>query len=302
MELVRQNHRNRDGVKMSTIESRCQLCAEAKEPYQLECSVKDQQSNVRQMLLDCCRWATFEGSEYEHLPANVCKSCFSLLKLSWYFANKVANAQRVLLDHWTTTMAIEDEPSTDPLVDDRMGAKLATIQTASDPDIRDEICQNLEKALPPQDTDGANGLRIAAVQSIDPDFDQWSNYDDDSDESEHRAPNAIEKTPDDFEMDPNFQLLKHLRKGDGNRDGTIKPEAVQRLRLLDWSFIKYPCYICQNSLPNPVQLKRHVNEKHPNERFATTCVFCYRKQFSYGNVNIMKHHISEAHLPYLKLW
>lgn len=299
MDVIRQNCPNRP--KYATMESRCRLCAEAKEPYQLECSVHDQQPNVRQMLLDCCRWATFEGSEYEHLPVNVCKSCFSHLKLSWYFANKVANAQQALLDLWTTTMAIKDEPHTDPLADDQMGAQLATIQMPPGPGIRHNIRQHLAKASTPKDSDGANGLRIAPVQSVDPHFDHWSDYGDASDESEHRTASAIEISADHFEMDPNFQLLKQLRKGDGNRDGTIKPEAVQRLRLLDWSFIKYPCYICGNSLSNVVQLKRHVQEKHPNESFAVTCVFCHKKQFS-ESTNRMKNHITEAHLPYLKLW
>lgn len=88
---------------------RCRLCGQEKPLIDIKCTIKEQQPNIRQMLLDCCRWSAFEGDAYADLTTIVCKTCYASLEQSWQFAKAVANTQQYLLD---ISSAIGDEEST----------------------------------------------------------------------------------------------------------------------------------------------------------------------------------------------
>lgn len=110
---------------------------------------------------------------------------------------------------------------------------------------------------------------------------------------------ASEMNPIDFVLDSKFRLLRHLQKAECNEDGSIKPEAIQRLRLLDWSFIKLFCHICNSTHGGSRQLRHHLEKNHPDEKIQQICMFC-KRTFSDGSAHIK--HIRNVHLHYLQYW
>lgn len=288
------------------METRCRLCADEKTNF--ACSIDDQCVNIREMLLACCRWSSFESADYENLPIRVCLTCFNSLKQSWQFSCIVADAQQELLDAMKILENTKNEA-------DFLAVDLQSI--IPNPIDTNYTTFDLKEEGNTSATEDINHFALLDVV--------WNNDDDhdiDTKDFEHlTAPEQSHsseyaavsgecsktktKQIDDVdsynEMRREFKLMDNVRKDECNPDGTITEEAVQRLRLHDWTFIKYRCYVCQNILPSCVTLRHHFKDKHPNDVFKQVCMFCdYEKESEYTKSTTS--HITRFHLPYLKYW
>lgn len=74
---------------MNTI---CRLCAEVSSIDDMACTIDDHDLNIRQKLIDCCRWDELH-EQSDFYPKNMCKTCYGRLELSWNFSKSVARAQ-----------------------------------------------------------------------------------------------------------------------------------------------------------------------------------------------------------------
>lgn len=76
------------------METVCRLCAKEKLLKQLTYSIKDYALDIKQKLIDCCRWNVIVEMENEALPKRICTGCYRKLEMSWSFAESVAQAQQ----------------------------------------------------------------------------------------------------------------------------------------------------------------------------------------------------------------
>lgn len=278
------------------MESRCRLCAIEKFPSDFACTIKDPTMNIRQMLIDCCRWSTFESSEYESLPKNVCMDCLQILQQSWRFADSVARAQQQLLSELNAVDKVEDDLND---------------LTVDDIDFQAIIPETQYAAFDLQSNE--NEIKFADValsnyQSDDDDADGFGDFDDvgkiKSDEESIVDEDLLNNDVDvvDYnEMSPEFKLLEHITQEERRPDGTIAPEAIQRLRLHDWTFVKYCCYICDDRLPSCTLLKNHLSKEHPKQEMKQFCMLCSWSN-SIAHAQTFARHITKHHLPYLEHW
>lgn len=72
----------------------CRLCAKYRTKKQLKCSIDDQHLNIKQKLIDCCRWNSFIS--HETMPQMICNTCFKTLETCWAFAETIEKAQQLL--------------------------------------------------------------------------------------------------------------------------------------------------------------------------------------------------------------
>lgn len=80
----------KEGITMNTI---CRLCAEVSSIDDMSCTIDDHELNIRQKLIDCCRWDELHDSRSDFYPKNICKICYGRLELCWNFSKVVARAQ-----------------------------------------------------------------------------------------------------------------------------------------------------------------------------------------------------------------
>lgn len=283
------------------MDSRCRLCAEVKPLNDIECTVKDRRTNVRQMLMDCCRWATFEASEYDNLPKIVCTRCFNRLKSCWRFANSVADAQQRLLDHWhdVSIEATKVDHTGAALVED--DATCVAFEFKMDVgDICYDVAGNASTKESKSDADDGH-------DSTESQRDRRPLLDaNDSDSESDAARIAAIRGPEDFAppsvlRDKTYKILEHVRNEECNADGTIAPNGVARLRLADWTIVKYRCYLCQTILATSSELRRHMRDDHCNHESKYLCQFC-RKPLASRRSKALPSHVQQVHLPYLDHW
>lgn len=285
------------------MKSRCRLCADEKALNEIECTIKDQRTNIRQMLLDCCQWTTFEGSEYANLPHIVCKTCFSSLQQSWQFANNVVNAQQRLLDSFKNTVSEQGEMELQPWLDD--GAPCVAF------DFKMDIGYNESN-----DDDGNANDQFNADNDYMDDNYANENYDRDSSSEENdqndfnlqenekpavriEATETKEFALPSVETGPKYNLMDHILPEECNADGTINPAAIERLQLPNWSIVQYHCYICKAISTSSMELRQHMNEEHPHDEVRFACIFCTR---SSGQSKRFPDHVRNRHLRYLIHW
>lgn len=283
------------------MELRCRLCAQEKRLDDIECTIKEQRINVRQMLLDCCRWSKFEGVEYENLPKIVCKACFVRLKQSWSFANSVASAQQFLLD---VSTAFAEEESTCVAFDLKMemeinssnDAGIASIVDVDHSDADDKHSYTDDRNSYTDDNIDRDSLPDNANQNIVDNADRNNDVQQggiDSMETEEMLPLLI--------GDHTYKLMDHIRKEECNSDGTISIAGVRRLQLFDYSMLKLRCHVCEASEESLTTLRQHIRDKHPDATcFLYICVFC-KKKFDTKSSKIYRH-MRRQHLRYLEHW
>lgn len=307
--------------------TRCRLCAEAKPLNDIECTITDQQINIRQMLLDCCRWSAFESDEYENLPQIVCKECFSNLQQSWQFANTVANAQQCLLDYSNHGRY---EVESQPLFGDgslcvafdfkvEMGHSVLSNDNnvdaqsdAGDANADDNHARDLSFG---EDDQKDPIVKCEAVFDGEDDHandnfdrDSSSEEDDREDPSVNKDAESPKKakTIDDEELplpnvviDKKFKLMKHVHKNACLTDGTIAPAVIERLQLSNWSIIQYHCSFCNDLCMGPLALRQHVKEEHRYETYKNSCKLCSEE---FPTTRKLSNHMCSVHLRYLRHW
>lgn len=275
--------------------SRCRLCADEKSASDFACTIKDPALNVREMLIDCCRWSTFESREYENLPKVVCSNCLRTLQQCWQFAGSVAQAQRKLL-------ASIDTGKVENVLDEFAVAENSFQAIVSDAtcvafDLQsDEVeikFSELEPLNCPYDDESAD--------DIDDFLDIGNIKSDDSSSEQDELASTVAEDDSYNEMNPDFILMEHVGEDERRPDGTIAPEAIQRLRLHDWTFVKYCCYICNERLSTCTSLKNHFREEHPEHEMKQFCMLCDWKKSSM-HAQTFSRHLVKNHLPYLKHW
>lgn len=74
----------------------CRLCAKEKTSRQLMYSIDDNNLDIEQKLIACCRWNSFIANE--QMPKMICAICWKILGKSFAFAETVALAQQQLLN------------------------------------------------------------------------------------------------------------------------------------------------------------------------------------------------------------
>lgn len=74
----------------------CRLCAKEKTSRQLMYSIGDNNLDIEQKLIACCRWNSFIANE--QMPKMICADCWKILEKSFAFAETVALAQQQLLN------------------------------------------------------------------------------------------------------------------------------------------------------------------------------------------------------------
>lgn len=246
------------------------------------------------MLLDCCRWTTFEGSEYDDLPQIVCKVCFGRLKQSWLFVSSICDAQQRLLSYMHNGV-IESIEIQSLIGDDSM---CVAFDFKTDDD--DKISTNYDC----DDNDHIDGEGNFENIEINDEF----NAADANDSVESQKPQQCRKselndaevvTLSSIVVDKRFKLLKHIHKDERNTDGTITLEGVQRLQLLDWTILKYRCFLCKSIEECTSALRRHIREQHFHEEFRYFCVIC-SKEFQFPGS--LSRHVMNCHFRYLEHW
>lgn len=71
----------------------CRLCAEVSSADEIICSIEDHDLNIRQKLIDCCRWDELHPATNDIYPKSICTTCYGRLELSWNFSKAVSRAQ-----------------------------------------------------------------------------------------------------------------------------------------------------------------------------------------------------------------
>lgn len=80
---------------MNNLADLCRLCTNPQFLDEISFNINDM--NIKQKLIDCCRWNNFEEMDNEDLPQNVCTACTEKLEQCWSFSESVADAQHSLL-------------------------------------------------------------------------------------------------------------------------------------------------------------------------------------------------------------
>lgn len=71
----------------------CRLCAEISSADDIICTIDDHDLNIRQKLVDCCRWDELHHHTNDVFPKSICKTCYGRLELCWNFSKAVSRAQ-----------------------------------------------------------------------------------------------------------------------------------------------------------------------------------------------------------------
>lgn len=266
------------------MENWCRLCAIEKYPGELVYSIDDEFSNIKQKLIDCCRWNEISDGDQIGAPKMICKDCYENLEKCWSFVESVSLAQQKIHMHFMDikpTVLLEIEKVDTPFheeEDEEEGGKNAikseiheyTISVSPlanlDFDFDDSMCQS-----PMEDYDfiDKKDLKVASTEEI---------------------PTAVNTDCD---------LLTLLSDNDKNADGTVDKQKIADLNLDDWSILKLHCPICKSPFNKQKTLKHHFRLKHPKETLLFHCTLC---SLSIPKMNTLKNHMIKIHRPYLKYW
>lgn len=86
----------------------CRLCGQIRILKEIKCTINDKTKNIEQKLIDCCRWSQYQNDE--HLPHNICNSCFECLEECWQFCEKLVATQIHLKDNFSDWKPNSQQP------------------------------------------------------------------------------------------------------------------------------------------------------------------------------------------------
>lgn len=286
----------------------CRLCGNTKHRNEIKCTIKNKTFQIEQKLIDCCRWKS--NCDEKNFPKHVCMTCFNTLEMCWQFSETVAATQRKLADSFKN-VNIPTATTEEPI----------SITVDGGIDIKEEFL-NCENSL--------DGLEMD-------DFNEW--FDDNSIQSLSNLSSEIKSEPlSDAKLQPIvlLEVLKQptvkddtkpqkvnneldadidetlesytkfeinfpacLSEEDKNVDGTVKEEAIERLKIANWSVYQHKCNECGLSFINNVDLGRHYRGAHAHMSLRHRCWIC---PSNYGKRSILAKHIVRQHIPHLAYW
>lgn len=260
------------------MESWCRLCAIEKYPGELLYNIDDEIANIKQKLIDCCRWNEIGDDDQVGIPQMICKDCYEHLERCWSFVESVSLAQQKIHMHAVDvkpTVLLEIEKLDIPLNEEGKSTIKAEIHEYS--------------------------ISVSPLANLDFDFDdsmcQSPMEDYDFTDSKDVKVGSSEETPTTEKID--CDLIASLSDDDKNADGTINAQKIIELNLDDWSILKQHCSICKTLFDKHRTLKSHFRLKHPNENLLYYCTLC---SLTTEKMNALKSHIVKTHRPYLKFW
>lgn len=89
----------------------CRLCGESKDTNDLNCSIGDENSEIKVKLMACCQWHLHDTNT--HFPQTICFGCVEKLEKCWLFNDSVAKAQIKLLEIFGEFVPIKCEVNID---------------------------------------------------------------------------------------------------------------------------------------------------------------------------------------------
>lgn len=259
------------------METWCRLCANEKYADELTYNIDDEFTNIKQKLIDCCRWNEIADDDQVGVPKMICKDCNGRLEQCWLFAESVSLAQQKIHMHSM--------------------------------DVKPMILLQIEKLDTPFNEEDTIKAEIHEyTESISP----IANFDFDFDESMCQSPvedyNFIDKKDLNFASieethttaNIDCDLLALLSDSDKNADGTVNMQKISELNLDDWSILKIHCSICKKFFDKHRTFKSHFKIKHPGEALLFHCTLCNLSTAK--SHHTLQNHIIKMHRPYLKYW
>lgn len=257
------------------MENWCRLCANEKYADELIYNIADECANIKQKLIDCCRWNEIADEDNIGVPKMICKDCYGKLEQCWLFAECVMLAQQKIDMHFM--------------------------------DVKPIVLLQIEKVDTPFDVEEEDSMK-AEIHEYTESMSPIANLDFDFDVSMCQSPvedyNFIDKKDLNFasseETNIDCDLLTLLSDNDKNADGTVNMQRIVELHLDDWSILKIHCWICKKLFDKHRTFKSHFKMKHPTEALQFHCTLCNLSTAK--SHHTLQNHIIKMHRPYLKYW
>lgn len=300
----------------------CRLCGDKKPQSQIKCSIEDQDLNIEQKLIDCCRWQLYQS--YDNLPQDLCIECFQQLQRCWEFAEKVSQAQQKLIDNLTECCEMKSQDPFDVTVKSEFqvnnDSNDSPVEPWNEPDDWNEnhsssSNENLSfhaKMEECADEETSNPVEIEEYdkpingKQLDPNAKNVnSNYFMENDEDEVKKKNQkITNEATERWTPGNISFPDCLSADDRNTDGTVKIEAITNFGLVTWTMLQNRCNECEASFITSVELQRHHKLRHTSTAFRFRCWFCNEsaENKSHYDKSSLKRHIVRCHVPHLEYW
>lgn len=267
------------------MEFHCRLCAQLKHIHDLNYNLDD----VRSKLKECFDWV--ESSAEKDFPQNVCRTCFFQLNQSWHFINVVKNAQKEI----KLIVARLQQASINPL-------EYKTVEEEAKYELESEICDEWDAS------NDEEYLSSAEFGSAKEDGDDNNSSDSKMVSNHVVAGCPIETESVEMSQNPKRFLKKQeflclIPKTAQLDNGEIHPDKIVELNLVDWSAIKYFCWLCSICCDTQELLQKHFEEKHPNDEIKWMCPLCIvNKRDPFKTISGLNLHIVSQHYPHLCYW
>lgn len=272
----------------------CRLCAKTKFPDEIVGQIDNEASDIETKLIACCQWNTFNEIDSKKLPQNVCNDCFQSLQQCWEFSEQIRCAQFELMSKLLNE--VEIEMKTDATQNEFLNESAKS----------DEFPEN-------SGSDAEFAASSDEQHSDHIDFDV-TDYQDNTTKLQEACiiePNEVEVSEnivvDERDEKCNKSIsfnernfLEVISLEDRNNDGTVKPDAIQRLGLENWTIVQYRCYLCQTRLSDRYEWRNHMKLEHPGHRMKHLCNICNVKDYTVRKP--LLRHIMNQHRRYFKHW
>lgn len=285
----------------------CRLCAKIKEPEEIKTTLNNKALKVKQKLIDCCRWNSFEHSD--NLPQSICSTCYRKLNQSWTFAQCIENAQAELRAVLLTKQ-LSNETKTEDLPNDDYDANDFSADYPQDSSDEEKD----EKPIP-KSSAKKQRTKTTYKKKIKPEVNEtqyndgeWHDIKDFSTFLERlkQAPVPQKETIDlcDSEVESKFkpnEFLTNFSPSDYTPSGTIKVEKIAELNLGDWSTFGFKCWKCHGSVETHDELLLHLAAHHPDDPVKHICPVCVPPK-TYRLRRFYARHVIKSHMPHLRYW
>lgn len=277
----------------------CRLCAKEKYSDEIFGQLDNESLDIERKLIACCRWSSFDEIDSEKLPKDVCINCVENLQRCWEFSEQIRCAQHELISKLLNKVQIEMETD-----DNQSGFSHESIKS-------NDLDFDESPASPASDTESTASSHDNHLDTIEYDETDHQDNVNDLEESfiierhEIEAPENIVAEEQDDKSKPSIpfngrNFSEAISKEDRNNDGTVKPEAIQRLGLENWTIVQYRCYLCQTRLSDRYEWRNHMKIEHPGHRIKHLCNICNVKEYTVRKP--LLRHIMNQHRHYFKHW
>lgn len=264
----------------------CRLCAKSYLLDEIIGQIDNESLEIEVKLVMYCQWAKLNHPQSVEMPKNVCISCFQKLQQSCDFAEQIRNVQSHLLSQLLSENKLEMES------DDNQ-------------DILSNESENLT-GLVEFETNPDSESKPIQFGDVYADSIFESSYfktEDDADIFETK-PILVNESVDIPAGEKSIpyanNFLDSISKDDRNRDGTIRPEAIERLKLGNWTLLQHQCHLCPLQFPDYCEWRDHIQTVHPETPIKHVCTICNGKVYSTREP--LKRHIANNHQRHLKYW